>query len=37
MVGVVTAVTSLRVIKIFEYSTPPSVQELTMMLKVMNR
>jgi len=38
VVGVVIAVTSLRTIEIFEYSSlKPSEQELTMMLKVMNR
>ena len=38
VVGVVIAVTSVRAIKSFEYSSlKPSVQELRKMLKVMNR
>jgi len=37
VVGVVIAVTSLRTIEIFKYSSSkPSVQELTMILKEMN-
>jgi hypothetical protein len=38
VVGVVIVVTSVRAIKSFEYSSlKPSEQELTMMLKVINR